>query len=224
MNDLLTEIVDLAAGAVLLLALLIVWRRNVTAQVKLLATQGAALGLLVLGLAIGEASSELAGVAVVVVAVKAVVLPLLIFKSRPVFKSRSAKSDTEVDTSVNPAAALLVSALLIALAFLVSRPLIALRPVELAQAIPVGFAVVFIGFQVLVSRRRAAAQVIGFVLIDNGIAVVAFLTTTGVPLIVELGAALTVLLAVVILQVLSIRMQRKFGDTDLDDLTALRDS
>ena len=52
---------------------------------------------------------------------------------------------------------------------------------------------------------------------------VAFLTAEGVPLVVELGVSLDVLLVVLILRVLTSRMQAKFGGTDLDELTELRD-
>lgn len=214
----IVEGIDLAAGAVLLTAVLIVWRRGVTPQIRLLAAQGAALSLLVVVLAVEESSIELALVAMAILVVKAIVLPLLISRSS------TGSAVAETDKSVNPTISLLAAAALTALAFVVARPIIALQPSPQIQALPVGFAVVFLGFLLLVTRRRAAAQVIGFVLIDNGIAVVAFLTTTGVPLVVELGAALTVLLAVVILQVLTTRMQHKFGDTDLDDLQELADT
>jgi hydrogenase-4 component E len=76
---------------------------------------------------------------------------------------------------------------------------------------------------VLVTRRKAVTQVVGFLLLDNGIAVVAFLATAGVPLVVELGVALDVLLAVLILQVLTTRMLAKFGALDLDQLRELHD-
>lgn len=214
----IVEGIDLAAGAVLLTAVLIVWRRGVTPQIRLLAAQGAALALLVVVLAVEESSIELALVAMAILVVKAIVLPLLISRSS------TGSAVAETDKSVNPTISLLAAAALTALAFVVARPIIALQPSPQIQALPVGFAVVFLGFLLLVTRHRAAAQVIGFVLIDNGIAVVAFLTTTGVPLVVELGAALTVLLAVVILQVLTTRMQHKFGDTDLDDLQELADT
>jgi hydrogenase-4 component E len=60
-------------------------------------------------------------------------------------------------------------------------------------------------------------------MLDNGIAALAFLTTAGVPLIVEFGASLDILLAVLVLQILSGRMRVKFGGTDLDELRELRD-
>ena len=92
-----------------------------------------------------------------------------------------------------------------------------------ASAVPVGLAMVLIGFLVLLTRRSALSQLIGFVILDNGIATTAFLTSGGVPLVVELGVTLDVLLVVLILRVLTARIQSTHGGIDLDDLMELRD-
>ena len=68
-----------------------------------------------------------------------------------------------------------------------------------------------VGFFALVTRRKAVSQIVGILLVDNGVALVAFLATAGVPLIVELGASLDVLLAVVVLRVLAIQMRCASG-------------
>lgn len=81
-----------------------------------------------------------------------------------------------------------------------------------------------IGFFALATRRRALSQITGFLLVDNGIAATAFLATSGVPLIVELGVSLDVLLAVLVLQVLTTRLRTAHGVADLDELRELRDS
>ena len=60
-------------------------------------------------------------------------------------------------------------------------------------------------------------------MLDNGIAAVAFLIAGGLPLVVELGASLDILLVVLVLQVLTGRIRAEFGDLDLDDLSELRD-
>ena len=86
-----------------------------------------------------------------------------------------------------------------------------------------GVAVVLLGFFMLVTRRRALSQVIGFLLLDNGITTTAFLATSGVPLVVELGVSLDVLLVVLVLQIVAARMRMAFGSTDLDGLSGLRD-
>lgn len=82
---------------------------------------------------------------------------------------------------------------------------------------------VLIGFLLLVTRRRARSQLIGFLLLDNGIATIAFLTSGGVPLLLELGVSLDVLLVVLILYVFAGRMRNKFGNTDVDQLRELHD-
>jgi hydrogenase-4 component E len=82
--------------------------------------------------------------------------------------------------------------------------------------------VVLIGLFVLVTRRPAISQVVGFLLMDNGITAVAFRTTSGVPLVVELGVSMDVLFAVLVL-LLATCMRAAFGHTDLDELRELHD-
>ena len=66
-----------------------------------------------------------------------------------------------------------------------------------------------VGFFALVTRRKAVSQIVGILLVDNGVALVAFLATAGVPLIVELGASLDVLLVVVVLRVLATQLRSR---------------
>jgi hydrogenase-4 component E len=100
---------------------------------------------------------------------------------------------------------------------------VALHPTPATRALPVGLAVALIGFFVLVTRRHAVSQVVGFLLLDNGITALAFLAASGVPLIVELGVSFDVLLAVLVLHILTTRMRAVFGHTDIDDLRELHD-
>jgi len=89
--------------------------------------------------------------------------------------------------------------------------------------VPVGFATLLVGFFVLVARRRPIFQILGLLLVDNGIALVAFLVTAGVPFLIELGVSFDVLLGVVVLMVLAQRLRHEFGDVDLDQLQELHD-
>jgi len=212
------QMLDLAAGVFLLCAVLVLWRRNLAAIVRLLAVQGAALATLAALQAAHQSSGELLAVAAGVGLLKAGVLPSVL--RRVLARSGEAR---QAEPGVNVAASLLTAAALILLAYAVSRPLVSLAPSPAIHAVPVGLAVVFIGFFVLVTRRRAVSQVVGFLMLDNGIAATAFLTTAGVPLVVELAISLDVLLAVLVLQVLAARMQAVFGGTDLDELRELRD-
>ena len=211
------QLMYLACGALLLTAVLVLWRRELAVIIRVFALQGVALAVVVAVLAVHENSAELWVVAVGVLILRAGVLPYLLRRALV------GESQRETRPLVNVSASLLAAAVLTLLAYAVSQPLVALAPSSATQAIPVGMTVVLIGFFVLVTRRRALSQLVGFLLMDNGITAVGFLTTTGVGLVVELGVSLDVLLAVLVLQVLTTRMRETFGDTDLDELRELRD-
>ncbi|WP_045878656.1 hypothetical protein [Pseudofrankia sp. DC12] len=124
---------------------------------------------------------------------------------------------------VSTTVSLLLTAALTVLAYAVSRPLVRLDPSPATHAAPAALAVTLIGLLVLTTRRRAVSQVIGFLTLDNGIAALAFLLTSGVPLVVELGASLDLLLAVLVVAALTGRMRTKFGGTDLAELQELHE-
>ena len=108
-------------------------------------------------------------------------------------------------------------------AFATTGSLVRLAGGEEGRLLPVGFAIVLVAYFGLVTRRNALTQIVGFLQLENGIALVALLASAGGSLLVELGAALDLLLAVLVLQVLVVRMQSKLGVLDLDQLRELRD-
>ena len=133
------------------------------------------------------------------------------------------RGQREATPLVNTTASLLIAAALTVIAFAVTRPVISLDPGAAAGAVPAAFAVVLLALFVMVTRRHAISQAAGFLMLDNGIAATAFLLTDGVPLIVEFGASLDVLFAVIVIGVLTGRMRRKFGGAELDALHELHD-
>jgi hydrogenase-4 component E len=217
------QLLDLSCGALLMTAVLIVWRRPLAAIVTVLAVQGVALAMLAGVLAARGHDAELGGIAVGVLVLRGVALPVLLRRALAATGPTATGQSRETRPLVNVAASLLATAALALLAYAVSGPLVALAPSPAARAIPVGIAVTLTGFFVLVTRRRALSQLAGFLLMDNGITATGFLTGAGTGLVVELGVSLDVLLAVLVLQVLTSRMREAFGDTDLDELRELHD-
>jgi hydrogenase-4 component E len=213
------EMLNVAAGALLLTAVLVLWRRGLTEIVRVFALQGVALAGLVAVLAWDEGSAELAVVAAGLLVLRGGVLPWLLRRAL----AGAPPGQRETRPVLNVAASLLAAAALTLLALAVSAPLVELGPSPATRAVPIAVAVVLIGFLVLVTRRHAVSQLVGFLLMDNGITAAGFLTTAGIGLIVEIGVALDVLLVVLVLQVLTGRMRETFGDTDLDGLRELRD-
>jgi hydrogenase-4 component E len=223
------QLLDLACGALLATAVAIVWRRRLTAIIRTLAVQGVALAAIAAVLAVHTSDARLGVVAAGVLALRGVALPWLLGRALGPAPggvpggTGPGSGGRETRPLANVTASLLTVAALMLVAYAVSRPVTALEPSPAADAIGVGIAVALTGFYVLVTRRRAVAQLAGFLLMDNGITATGFLTTAGTGLIVEAGVSLDVLLAVVVLRVLTGRMREAFGDTDLDDLRELRD-
>jgi Hydrogenase 4 membrane component (E) len=217
-DTLYVQLLDLAAGLVLVCAFVALWRRGLVAIVRALAVQGVALAAVALLLGLHQRDLETIVVAALVLCLKGVVIPKVLLR----IVSSSGES-REVEPLVNVPASLLGAAGLVLLAYATTRNVVALDPSPETRAIPIGMAVALIGFFALATRRKAVTQIVGFLLLDNGIALIAFLGTSGVPLVVELGVALDVLLAVLILQVLVARMRSKFGAMDLDQLRELHD-
>jgi hydrogenase-4 component E len=211
-------LLQLAVSVLLLCAVLVVWRREFGALVRLLAVQGLALAAIpaIRGWHTGDWT--LVVIALVVAALRGVVLPSLLGRLL-----RGGSELRESEPLVNTTASLLAVAALTVVAYAVSRPVVALDSNPGTRAAPAALAVVLTGIFVLVSRRRALSQMVGFLLMDNGIAAAAFLTTAGVPLVVELGASLDLLFVVLVLQILGGRLRLAFGATDLDELRELRD-
>ncbi len=212
------QLLDLACGVFLLAAVLVLWRRRLAAIVGLFAIQGAALAGLVAVLAVHQHDAELGAVAVGILLLCAIALPILLRRAL-----QAAGETRETQPLVNVAASLLAAAVLALLAYAVTQPVVRLAPSPATHAVPVAVTVLLLGFFVLVTRHRALSQLAGFLLMDNGITAAAFLTTAGVPLVVELGVSFDVLLAVLVLQVLTTRMRAAFGSTDLDELRELHD-
>ena len=212
------QLLDLAAGVVLVASFSALWLRKLVSVTRMLAVQGFALAVVAMAIGLYELERELVAVAVIVAVLRGVVLPGLIMRA-----VREGDERREVESLMNVPASLLAASGLTLLAYAVTRNLVVLSTAQQVRALPLGVAVALIGMLMIATRRKAVLQVSGVLMLDNGIALLIFLGTSGVPLAVELGIASDVLLAIIILQVLTARIRTKFGVTDLDQLRELRD-
>jgi hydrogenase-4 component E len=212
------DLLNLLAGAALVAAVLTLWRRKLVAIVRLLAIQGAAVAAagVLIGIDRGSTTEILLGVGALIL--KAGVIPLVLLRV-----VRRGSDTRETEPLVNVSASLVAAALLITIAFASTRAVVSLSTAPEAGVIPLGFAIVLVGFFALATRRKAPSQLVGFLVFENGVALVAVLAAAGVSSVVELGVSLDVLLAVLVLQILTARMQDQFQSLDLDHLQELHD-
>jgi hydrogenase-4 component E len=211
------RIANLLAFVFLLMSFLLLLRNSLAAQVRMFAIQSAVLSALAGVVAHFGGNRELFGVAVVFAIVKVIVIPNVL--NRAVTKIGLQRA---VAPYLGTSATLAVCAGLVVVAFYVMAPVTASMRLPTADGIPLAFAGVLIGFFTTVNRRRALTQILGFLMLENGIFMVALLATYGVPLIVELGVFLDVLVAVLILEVFIYRIRENFESIDVKQLGSLR--
>jgi len=86
---------------------------------------------------------------------------------------------------------------------------------------PLAMGLIFVSLLVIISRKKALTQVIGFLMLENGIALLAALGTYGIPLIVEVGVFLDALMGFLVMQIVVYRIQQTFESLDIEQLNRL---
>lgn len=203
------------------LSLTIVATSRLTGCVRASALQGVALSLLPLALW-GEAL-DLHWVPVLVMsagalAVKAVIIPLLL--SRAI---READVRREVEPFISLHLSVLLAAALLGFSFWLASVLVLPRPAPTPLLVPIAFATLLTGFLVLAGRRQAVTQVVGYLMLENGIFLFGQMLVDEIPFAVELGILLDLLVGVFVMGIAIYHISREFEHIDTELLTALKD-
>jgi hydrogenase-4 component E len=216
--EVLSKAVNLLSFVALGLTFLLIVRTRLEGQVRAFEWQSYVLALLSMLIALYSGSVELFGVGVALVVVKGVVIPRVL--------NRAVANLGLLRVAVpylGTAPALIICGLLTIVAFYVMTPIAASNPLPTADAIPLAFAGVLIGFFIMVNRRRAVTQILGFLMLENSIFLLALLATYGVPFIVEMGVFLDVLVAVLIMEVFVYHIKDNFDSIDVGELGKLKE-
>ena len=216
--ELLSKLASHLSFAALGLTILLIVRTSLEGQVRVFGLQSFVLALLCVFITTYSGSLELFGVAVALTLVKGIIIPRVL--NRAVVNIGLERATAPY---VGTAPALIVCGVLTIAAFYVMTPISASNPLPTADAIPLAFAGVLIGFFVMVNRRRAVTQILGFLMLENGIFLLALLATYGVPFIVEIGVFLDLLVAVLIMEVFVYRIKDNFDSIDVGHLGKLKE-
>jgi hydrogenase-4 component E len=211
------RIANLLSFIFLVMSFLLIIRNSLSAQVRMFAIQSAVLSVLAAVVAFFGGSWELLGVAVVIVIIKVIVIPNVF--NRAIAKIGMQRS---VAPYLGTSATLGICAVLVVFAFYVMAPVTASNRLPTVDGIPLAFAAVLIGLFTTVNRKRSLTQILGFLMLENGIFLIALLATYGVPLIVEMGVFLDVLVAVLILEVFIYRIKENFDSIDVKFMGVLK--
>jgi hydrogenase-4 component E len=151
------------------------------------------------------------------IALKGVVFPLLLLRIRA-----RADFNREVDPFVGYIASILFGILALGLSVWLAsemKPALARAPFAMLDS---SIFLILVGLFLIISRRKALMQVIGYLVLENGIFLFGVITVVGTPLLVELGVLLDAFVGVFVMGIAVFHINREFGSMDVDRLTALR--
>jgi hydrogenase-4 component E len=184
--------------------------------IRAVAVQGFLLGTLPVVLH-QSASLPLVGLAIGTVIVKAVILPWFLL-----WAIREAAVRREIEPLIGYITSLLLGAVAVAISFAIARRLPLPEPgIELL--VPVAMSTVIIGLLVLTTRNKAITQVVGYLMLENGIYAFGLTLAERVPLLVELGVLLDIFVGVFVMGIVVFHINREFDSLSSARLTELRD-
>ena len=217
MDSLFAQLVVLESSLALIFGLVLLWRRGVPAYVGAFTWQSLVLAGVAATVAWFGRDRELYLVAGLLVLVKGVAIPRLLRRME-----RRFATERELAPYVNTATSMVVAGLLVLFGYAVMRPVVAASELPTRTAMPLAMGLVLVSLFVVVSRKKALTQVIGFLMLENGIALLALLGAYGIPLIVELGVFLDALMGFLVMQIFVYRIHETFDTIDVDQLDRLR--
>jgi hydrogenase-4 component E len=211
------QLVMLASSAMLLTGLIVLWRKGIPAYIGAYKWQAWLLAALTAAVGYFGEDRQLYAVAVVLVLLKGVAIPRLLATMQ-----RRFGTEPVTRPYVNTETSLLIAGLLVLFAYVLARPLMAVSQLPTREGLPSAIALLFVSLLIIVSRRKAITQVIGFLMLENAIALMAVVGTYGVPLLVEFGVFLDALMGFLVMQIFVYHIHETFDSIDVDQLTRLR--
>jgi hydrogenase-4 component E len=214
-----TAWIDMVFILVVVIDLFTLASSRLNAAIRAVALQGALLSVLPILLASWE--HEIGHVLVLAagaLAIKAVLIPWLMFRA-----IREAAIRREVEPIVGFVPSMILGGVGVALAFAFSRSLPLPSPERHAFLVPTALATVWTGLLLVVSRKKAVTQVLGFLVLENGVFVFGLLLTEFMPVMVEAGVLLDLFAAVFVMGIVMFHINREFSSLDTEKLAALKD-
>jgi hydrogenase-4 component E len=212
--------VDLSLVLVLITGIYMVYTSRLEACIKATALQGVALGILPILHLLQDPSSSLFHallVSISALALKAILIPVLLLRAM-----RAAGVKREVEPYVSTHASVLIAAALVVTAFILP-PILAL-PLEQVAAlyVPTALATLLLGFLIIVSKRTAIMQVVGYLVVENGAFVFGQSVAAHLPFVVELGVLLDLLVGIFVMGIMIHHIGREFDHIDVEKMNLLK--
>ncbi len=215
-GELATRLIDILGALLLFTMLLILAAGQLFRAIYAVAAQAVFLGIAGAILAAATGNPDLWVIAGITIVVKAILLPWLLIRV-----VRRVQISREIEPVIPTNVTLTVAACIVVLAFHLNASLGPVRQTITGNALPVGLTLILVGVLVMATRRKALVQMVGLFASENGIFFTAMAISQGMPLIIEIGVILDVVLGALVMGILVLRV-RSSVDTDIADLESLR--
>jgi hydrogenase-4 component E len=212
------QLVNLLAALLLLIAFAMLSQRRVVGLITLFAWQGAALALSTAIVAWHTGQHHLYWSAGITLALKVIAMPWIFYS---LVRRLDVKRD--VEPVINIPTTMLIGIMLVIFAFNLSLPIQQLAGTVTRATLGIAMACVLLAFLMMITRTKAIPQVIGFLSMENGLFFAATSATYGMPLVVELGVALDVLVGVLVLGIFFFQIRETFDSLDLKHMEKLKE-
>jgi hydrogenase-4 component E len=213
-----TEVLNLLAASLLLISFAMLSRRRTQRLITLFAWQGLVLFASTLLVAYSSGLRELYYSAALTLLLKVIALPWILQR---LIRRLGVQWDSE--TLVNIPTTMLVGLGLVIFAFGLAQPISRMATTITRNTIGIALAVIFLAFLMMITRRKAVTQVIGFLAMENGLFFAATSATYGMPMVIELGIALDLLIGFFILGIFFFQIREQFDSLDLSNMEALKE-
>ena len=210
------DIAHTLAGGVLLASFMMLYQHRLSALLHTLALHSALLAASVAWQAWIQDAPHLYITAAIALAFKAVLVPLALRRM-----IRQLGIHREIEAVAGTGLSMLAGIGLVALSMQVMLPVTANSDPVAREDIALALSIVLIGLLIMVTRRNAVSQVVGFMSLENGI-VLAATGAQGMPLVVEISVAFSILIAFIVIGIFLFRIRERFDTVDVAALDRFR--
>jgi len=216
MGTLSFDVAHLLAGTMLVLSFLLLYQDRVLAVLNVFALQAITLALSVAWQSVAQGAPHLIVTALVALVVKGFIIPAALHRI-----VRKLEIHREIEQVLGGGPTMLTGLGLVALSILLVQPVGEGTGIIVREDLAFALAVVLLGLLMMITRRNAVTQIVGFMSLENGL-VLAATGAKGMPLVVEFSVAFSILIAFIVFGVFVFRIRERFDTVDVSALDSFR--
>jgi hydrogenase-4 component E len=209
--------IDVVMVALILTNLIVLGSSRLNTCIRVIALQGVALGTLPLMAGPSVLPLRMIALTAGTMGLKGVVFPWLLLRAM-----RQAEVRREVEPYVGYIWSVVVGLVSLGVSVWLGARLPLPGAVNPTLAVPVALFMIFVGLFVIISRRTALSQILGYIILENGVYAFGMVILGEVPVLVELGVLLDAFVAVFVMGIAIYHISREFDHVDADQLDTLK--